>query len=192
MALNVPRLACVALASAVIGTLLDKIHTAFDVLRYAHPCFGKQSCLVPVIMGGAGAAVVLTSALYRVLLRRPAVGTTAAVVISGVAFAGAYLASGLLQEWPLGLLGAYVLVLSVTLVARPRLERTALVATAIVVGTTAELVLTQCGFFTYPHPNLFGLPYWIGGLYGFAGLTGMAVEERWPVTGPSLGAPLNA
>jgi hypothetical protein len=60
----------------------------------------------------------------------------------------------------------------------------------MIVGVTAELLLTHIGFFEYVHPDICGVTYWIGGLYWFAGFIGAAVENRWPVL--SLGAPLDS
>jgi hypothetical protein len=190
MGVNVARLAAVGLVSAVVGTLLDRIHTYFGVLRYAHPCFCEESCLTPVVMGGAGIALVVTHALLRRLFHQRAAGTTRAVALDGFGFASAYLASGVFQATPLGLLAAYALVAAFRAAQDPRPARISTVVAAMVVGVVAELALTHVGFFEYVHPDILGVTYWIGGLYWFAGFIGSSVENRWPVL--SLGTPLDA
>jgi hypothetical protein len=187
---NLGRLAGVWLVSAVVGTLLDRIHTYFGVLRYAHPCFCEESCWTPVVMGGAGVALVLTHGLLRRVFHQPAAGTTRVVVVQGFDFATAYLASGIFQATPLGLLTAYGVVAVFRVVQDRRPARIATVVATMIVGVTAELLLTHIGFFEYVHPDVYGVTYWIGGLYWFAGFIGSSVENRWPVL--SLGAPLDS
>jgi hypothetical protein len=188
---NVPRIALVALISAVVGTLLDRIQTYFGVLEYARPCFCGEACLVPLIMAGAGIAMVVTPSLFRMLFGQAPDGTLVAVVIGSVDLVAAYIASGLFQGFPVALTVGYAVFAVFRLSRDPRPARVATAVTALVVGMLAELGLTQIGFFTYLHPNILGMPYWIGALYVFAGLVGFAVDNRWPMLTPSLRAPLN-
>lgn len=190
--MNLPRLGLVGLVSAVVGTLLDRIHTSFDVLRYAHPCFFGESCWTPLVMAGAGVALVLTHGTYRRRFGQAATGSLREVVVTGTGFGAAYLASGLFQASPLGLLVGYSVVAIPWVVLDGRPARGATVVTAMVVGVVAELCLTRAGFFEYVHPDALGVTYWIGGLYWFAGLAGAAVENAWPVVTGSGRAPLDA
>lgn len=158
MAVNAKRLVLVALASAGLGTLLDRIHSFFGVLRYARPCFSGESCWVPLIMAGAGVALVVTHALFRLAFAQPARGSVRAVIASGVLFALAYVASGVFQAWPRALLLSYAVVALIRVAQHPLPARAATVLTAMVVGSGAELVLTHFSLFEYLHPDAFGVP----------------------------------
>lgn len=192
MGLSLRRLGVIAVVSALVGTLLDRIHTFFGVLKFSHPCFCEESCLVPFIMMGAGVALVLTHGLYRTAFRQSSVGTLRALVLDSVLFVTAYLASGIFKDYPLTLLVGYTFVAAIRVVQDPRAATVATVLTAMGVGTLAELFLTHVEFFVYLHPNICGLPYWIGGLYWFAGFAGAAVENRWPVLQSPFRTPLNS
>lgn len=185
MALSLPRIAIYAVVSAVAGTMLDRIHTFFGVLRQLGPTFCGESLAVPFLMSGAGVALVVLSGLFRVHFGQAADGTTRGAITFGAGFAGAYLASAAFQCWPLCLLGGYALVAALLLVRDHRPARVAIVMTAALLGTIGEILLTHFHSFEYLHPDVCGIVYWTPGLYWFAGFAGSAIEGRWPVIAPS-------
>jgi hypothetical protein len=188
---NARRLGAIALASAVTGTLLDRVQTFSGVLAYAKPDLWGESYFVPPIMAGAGVAMAVAPALFRKRFKQDPVGATGAVGWAAGDFTAAYVASGLLVASPIALLVGYTVLATFRLLRDRRPARVATALTAMVLGVLGEYGLTQVGFFSYLHPNIAGMPYSIGGLYVFAGLVGSAVENRWPVLATSVGAPVN-
>jgi mannose/fructose/N-acetylgalactosamine-specific phosphotransferase system component IIC len=165
----------------IAGTLLDRIHTYFGVLAYAHPFVCGEAWWVPLIMGTASVALVVGYKMWCAIFgEERGGGTDRDVIIASVWFAAVYLASGLAKDDPIALTIAFTATFLARALDTPASRAMwAHAATAAVVGTLVEFGLTHIGAFRYLHPNAAGLPYWIGALYLHAGLLGRAVERRF-------------
>lgn len=152
-------------AGAVVGTALDRLHTAGGTLTYAKPGAFGQPWWVPVEFGVAYAAGVLAF---------PRLGDPVPDRRSWVRAAGelAWLAAvyAMTAAWwrsP----AALSLVMAVLLLARiPTLQRVgsanAVPVLALVAGgPVVEAFISAGGLFAYAKPDLLGIPVWLPLLY---------------------------
>jgi hypothetical protein len=175
------RVAIGAGFGAIVGTLGDRVHTYYGVLVYPHPLAWGEAWWVPLIMAGAGVALMLAPGGIRRRLGEPAGGSTLEVVTATLWFAAAYLASGLWKGWPIVL----TVVFAATFLARALRwsgrARWWLAAGAAVGGPLTERLLVAGGLFHYVVPApLLGVPLWLPALYLHAAGVGRALDRRWP------------
>jgi hypothetical protein len=154
------RLLAVALVAAVAGVLFDQIHVVGRVIAYRDPLLFGQPWWVPVQYGLAAAAGYLGG---RLVHRFTAV-TFERVWVATAWFLAAYLATAVFQRWPVVTALALVLVWLVRAVrlGLPVVLFSLAVAT---LGVLWETGLTSTGAFSYRHPNLLGVAYWLPALY---------------------------
>ena len=172
---------------SVLCTLLDQLHVRFGVLAYRDGSMFGQAPWVPSLFAVAtlfGLFGYLTWArklgFRRDLLdgardrwgTREAVWALAWMVV-------AYGVSGPLQGWPRGLLGVYLItfVLRSWSLRAPGLGWSSL--QFAVGGTMFESLLASTGAFHYRHPDLWGVPLWLPGVYLHATPLLRAVLRRW-------------
>jgi hypothetical protein len=164
------RLLVVALVAAVAGVLCDQIHVVSRVIAYPDPLLFGQPWWVPVQYGLAAA----TGYLGGWLLHRFTTVAFERVWVATAWFLAAYLATAVFQRWPIATAFALVLV---WLARSVRLGRPAILFSlaAATLGVLWETGLTATGAFSYRHPNLFGVAYWLPALYLNAALLLLAV-----------------
>ena len=176
------RLGVLFLVGAVVGTLGDRVHTFSRVLDYKHPFLFGEAWWVPLLMGAAGILLPVGHAFLRKRFAEPADGTTRDVIIAGVWFAAAYVASGLFMDYP----GALAILFSASFIARalssPPSRTLWLFALCTGLGGTLwEMGLSGTGAFTYLRPGPIGrVPLWLPGLYVQLALLVRAIDRRWP------------
>jgi hypothetical protein len=183
---SAPRLATCFVIGAVLGTLLDGIHLAGDVLSYEHQTFGEWAWFVPVEFGLVGVAVGLAiPGIERAAgPLPPACYAPVRRVTEVLLFAAAYGATALWDgdgaPWLTAGLVALVLV-------RLLVERVpgdwAYALLAAVLGPLGEIVISATGAFDYAHPDFAGIPMWLPGLWANGGL--MIRRVLVPVVVPS-------
>jgi hypothetical protein len=160
----------VALVGAVAGVLCDQIHVVGDVIVYRDPLLFGQPWWVPVQYGLAAVVGYLGAHHLR--------GGSERLAVASAWFLGAYLATAVFQRWPLPL--AVVLGL-IGLARAGRLGVRSLVfALAVALfGLVWEAGLTSTGAFSYRHPNLVGVAFWLPALYVNAAPLLLAVAARY-------------
>ena len=164
------RWVVIALVGAVAGVLCDQIHVIGDVIVYRDPLLLGQPWWVPVQYGLAAVVGYLGASRLR--------GASERVVVASAWFLTAYLATAVFQRWPLPLL------LILGLIGLARLARLGVhslgfgLAVALF-GLIWEAGLTSTGAFSYRHPNLFGVAFWLPALYLNAAPLLLAVAARF-------------
>lgn len=141
----------------LVGLLLDQIHVRYGVLYYASPFLFGQAWWVLPLFGCTTVGVLQGATLFT----RASIGEHE-LVGSAIWFGAAYWASGIWHGHPIGLAIAYVIFFALRTTHAP----TWLFALGTAGGgVLVECTLTSLGLFTYRHPDLLGLPYWLPGLY---------------------------
>jgi hypothetical protein len=164
------RWVVIALVGAIAGVLCDQIHVIGGVIVYRDPLLFGQPWWVPVQYGLA-AVVGYVGAWH-------ANGASERILVASAWFLGAYLATAVFQRWPLPL----ALALGVIGLARTiRLGGRSLVFGLAVAlsGLVWEAGLTSTGAFSYRHPNLVGVAFWLPALYVNAAPLLLAVAARY-------------
>lgn len=174
-------------------SLCDRVHLAYGVLVQEGPrILGQAFWVLPLFGGGAVGMVVGHRVVRRALgdpLRPRRLGALAtSLVLGGLV----YVVTGPLQHAKVGLalgLGAAWAVRAAT-----RRTWTTLVA-SVILGATGPLVeatIARLGGHTYAHPDLFGVPIWLPGIYVHGALLAGDVEP-WVLseapTGPRAPVP---
>lgn len=162
-----------ALLGAMIATLCDANHVYTQTLSYPNPFFAGQAWwvfpgffLVFAFMGITYVTLVRVVQGVMPVATSQAAGNAPAMVEALVTFALVYLLSGFGNESP-GLLsliffGSFFLRLAVTY------ERGWALLLAILLGIggmVGEGLISLFGQVSYRHVDVFGVPYWLGGLY---------------------------
>lgn len=166
------RLALALVVGGLCGLLLDQIHVRYGVLFYPEPWLWDQAWWVAPLF--AGSTVVILSGAR--LFTEGAPGTREHDVMGSAGwFVAAYWASGQWHAHPIGLSVAYAVFFALRTTHRPTLMFAGLLAAG---GVTFEALLSSTGAFSYRHPDLFGLPMWLGGLYAHGAPLALAIAGR--------------
>ncbi|MCW2751112.1 MAG: putative rane protein [Aeromicrobium sp.] len=163
---SLASIALVAIPFALLLTAGDNVfHVRTGTLSYDwHPQLFDQTILVPFTFWLAAVGMLLTVRL----LHPGAPATTASQVVDGLALVAlAYLASGRLAPkhavaYAVALLVGWVL----RLLARPDWRAAVAIGLAIACGgVLGEAGLSALGEFSYTHPDVLGVPWWLFPLY---------------------------
>ncbi len=172
---------------SVLCTLLDQLQVRFGVLEYRDGSMFGQAPWVPLLFAVAtliGLFGYLTRARKLGFLRdlregpRDRWGTREAAWALGWMVL-AYGVSGPLQGSPRWLLGLYVFTFALRSwsLSAPGLGWSSL--QFAIGGTIFEALLASTGTFHYRHPDLWGVPLWLPGIYLHATPLLRAVLRRW-------------
>jgi hypothetical protein len=170
---SAPRLAACFAIGAVLGTLLDGLHLAGDVLSYPTEAFGDWAWFVPLEFGLAGVAAGLAIPwLERVAgPAEPPRFTPLARVLELAILAGLYAATAVWDgDGALWLLAGLTAIVVVRLVAGGVPGDWAYAGAAAVLGPLGEIVVSATGAFDYAHPDFAGIPMWLPALWANGGL----------------------
>ena len=157
----------VAGVSAIFLTLCDQLfHVRTDTLVYHWgPQVAGQTVIVPLTFLLATVSMLDTS--LRLQARAPRSTSARGVIASLAVVTAAYLISGFVdQQYAV----AYAVLLLGVFAARVvwHRESAAAVATAALIavgGVLGEAALSAIGEFSYVHPDLIGVPWWLFPLY---------------------------
>jgi len=166
------------LAGAVVGTLGDKAHTYFGVVRYPAPFVWGEAWWVPFLMGSAGCLFVETHALLAAFLREtPAPANRWRLWVSILVFYVAYVCSGLYRIHAIALTIAFIGLFLVRVLWSPR-SLVALVhgVALCLFGILFETGLAATGAFSHTAVDFLGVPYWLGPLYLHAALCAREID----------------
>jgi monoamine oxidase len=174
---------------AGVYSLADRVWVELGVLVYPTVAPGQQPMWVPLLLGSAGLAFVLT---HRVLSRwllaettEPPRSAALEVAIGAAWFTAAHLGGALFGDAApalyLGLL-ALTWFIRVLLARRPFGEFAFIVGYSVALaigGAAGESVLTMIGLMNYPQGELFGVPLWLPGIWLHAALFSRAISRAW-------------
>ena len=156
----------------VCGLLLDHIHVHFGVLFYPNPWLWGQAWWVAPLFAAATIAILSGASLFT----DGAPGTREHQVAGSAAwFVAAYWASGQWHGHPIGLALGYAGFFALRTTHRPTLIFAGLLAAG---GVGFEALLSSTGAFHYRHPDLWGTPMWLAGLYLHGAPLALAVAAR--------------
>lgn len=181
-----PWLLAIAFGS-VLCTLLDQLHVRFGVLAYRAPALAGQAFWVPPLFAAATLVSLVGYVVWaRQLGHRRDLSegprdqwATREAAVALVWMAACYGLSGPLQGWPRALLAAYLVGYALRCWA---LRAPGLLANGVQLalgGTMFESMLSSTGAFHYRHPDLWGVPMWLPGIYLHATPLLRAVLRRW-------------
>jgi hypothetical protein len=168
---------------AIVGTLGDRIHTYFGVVRYPRTLLWGEAWWVPLLMGSAALLFVESHALLGAALgeRRPAPDRLR-LARAGLAFAAAYLASGVFREHPAALTLAFAggfVALALAHGARSPALWAHGIATGLF-GIVFETGLSATGAFQHTSVDVLLVPMWLGALYLHAALFAREIDLALP------------
>jgi hypothetical protein len=159
------------LLGATLGTMLDALHVYAGVERYPMATFFGVAWWVPLLFGAAAATIGYSHPLVDLLLghRRPKRSLVSSLgeltwLILVYLLAGSILVSAA----KVGIL--VVIFLNFWLLAGRSWQNLLLAIVTAVTGTLIEMILVTAGIFSYTHPDIFGIPYWLPCIYACASL----------------------
>jgi len=160
-------------AGAVLGTLLDGIHTHTGTTWYPHPVFWLAASWTPAIFAFAGLSIGLTRPLLdRALKRDEPPPPPVALVGTFLLFVGAYFLSGFYPGTGLLKTTLLAVVFAVSWGAWDRTGVGLLCAVAAGAGGVGvESALVHAGAFFHRDTELFGVPIWLPLLYASASVS---------------------
>jgi uncharacterized protein DUF2878 len=167
------RLATCFVIGAVLGTLLDGIHLAGDVLSYEHEAFGEWAWFVPVEFGLLGVVVGLAIPTIEAAVGElpPACYAPARRAAEVLLFAAAYAATALWDgDGAVWLTAGLLALVAVRLLVERVPGDWAYAALAAALGPLGEIVISATGAFDYANPDFAGIPMWLPALWANGGL----------------------
>lgn len=157
------------LLGAIFGTALDAYHVHSYVERYPMPVLFGVAWWVPLLFGAAAVAIGVSHPLVDPLLghaRRPrrlflSIGELTWLVLAYIVSATSLpsLAKG-------GLLA--IIYLNFWLLVGRSWQNLLLSLVTAITGTLIEMMLVAAGAFSYVHPEMIGVPFWLPLLYACA------------------------
>jgi hypothetical protein len=156
---------------ATLGTLLDALHAYIGVERYPMPAILGVAWWVPLLFGAAAVVIGYSHPMADALLQHRRPKRRLVISLSELTWLLlAYLiaASTLEAGAKLGIL--VVIYLNFWLLAGRTWQNLLLGIVTAVTGTLIEMILVTAGVFSYIHPDIFGIPYWLPCMYACASL----------------------
>lgn len=163
----------IALIGAVVGTLCDHLHVAFDVLGYPAPDFWGQAWWVPPLYGSAALGLFEGHRLFVKVPRL--VGRCEAVVVFSL-FIAAYATTAVLADRPVVVLLVLTAPWVVYVYLRGSRRFVAYALGTAAVGVAVECVLQALGLFAYKAPVVWRVPVWLPALYLWGAALGAAMH----------------
>ena len=158
------------LLGATLGTMLDALHVYSKVERYASPAFFGLAWWVPLLFGAAIVIIVYSHPLVDPLLhhRRHRPLLNSIIALAWIPLAYLISASVFDTFTKTGLL--LLIYINFWLLTRGGWQTIVLSLVTAITGTLIEMILVAAGAFSYLHPDLLGVPYWLPRMYACASL----------------------
>ncbi len=159
------------LLGAILGTALDAIDVFNHVERYSRPVLFGLAWWVPLLFGAAAVAIGYSHPLVDPLIsniRPPRRLTISLGELSWLLLAYLVGASMLDSLAKVGLL--VIIYLNFWLLTGRRWQSLMLSLVVATTGTLIEMMLVAAGAFSYLHPDMIGVPYWLPCIYACASL----------------------
>ena len=159
------------LLGAILGTMLDALYVYTGVERYSMPVLFGVAWWVPLLFGAAAVAIGYSHPLVDPLLqhRRPtrrlsiSLGELSWLLLT-------YLIGASIFE-SVAKVGILIIVyFNFWLLAGRSWQNLLLSLVTAITGTLIEMILVAAGVFSYIHPDIFGVPYWLPCIYACASL----------------------
>ena len=159
------------LLGATLGTALDALEVYSGVERYPRPVLFGVTWWVPLLFGAAAVAIGYSHPLVDPLILRTRPYHRLSVSIGELTW---LVLAYLISVSPLDSLARAGLIaliyLNFWLLAGRSWQDLLLASVTAVTGTLTEMILVNAGVFSYTHPDILGVPYWLPGLYACASL----------------------
>ena len=159
------------LLGAIFGTGLDAIDVYSHVERYSMPVLFGLAWWVPLLFGAAAVAIGYSHPLIDPLIGNVRPGRRLSISLSELTWlllAQLVGASTLNSIAKVGLL--ILIYLNFWLLAGRNWQNLLLALVTAITGTLIEMTLAATGVFSYLHPDIFGVPYWLPCIYACASL----------------------
>lgn len=163
------------IGGAIVGSLCDQIHLQANVLYYAHPLLFGQAWWVALQYGLATTCAFLGARFFLNLSKFSY--TQKNLISTFVWFLGAYFASAFLQNYSIFLALLFFGIWGLRILLMRDVRGAIYSCLFAVIGTSYEILLVHIGLFTYTHPNMLGVPFWLPGLYLNAGLLAIVLTR---------------
>jgi hypothetical protein len=156
----------IAVAGAIVCTVCDHLHVINDVLVYPRAAFWDEAWWVPLLFATASVVIVANARVVRNAMKGDALPAPSAtrIVGGGIAFVTAYAFTAYGATLP----NVVALVLLGFWLARALTAPPWVVVYSILVaigGSAFEGTWSKLGFFHYVHPDVYGVPRWLPGIY---------------------------
>ena len=159
------------LLGAILGTGLDAIDVFNHVERYSRPVLFGLAWWVPLLFGAAAVAIGYSHPLVDPLIgntrseRRLSISLGELTWLLLAQLVGASMLDSLAKT------GLLVLIfLNFWLLAGRTWQNLLLALVVAITGTLVEMTLVAAGAFSYLHPDMLGVPYWLPCIYACASL----------------------
>jgi hypothetical protein len=159
------------LLGAIFGTGLDAIDVYSHVERYSMPVLFGLAWWVPLLFGTAAVAIGYSHPLVDPLIGNVHAGRRLSISVGELTWlllAQLVGASTLNSIAKAGLL--ILIYLNFWLLAGRSWQNLLLSLVTAITGTLVEMILVAAGAFSYLHPDIFGVPYWLPCIYACASL----------------------
>jgi hypothetical protein len=159
------------LPGAIFGTALDAIDVYSHVERYSSPVLFGLAWWVPLLFGAATVAIGYSHPLLDPLISniRPAHRLSISFGELTWLLLAQLVGASILDS--IAKVGLLILVyLNFWLLAGRSWQNLLLSLVTAITGTLIEMTLVAAGAFSYVHPDIFGVPYWLPCIYACASL----------------------
>ena len=159
------------LLGATFGTMLDALHVHSGVERYPMPVLFGLAWWVPLLFGAAAVAIGYSHPAVDPLLHRerpPRRLSSSFAELTWLLLAYLISASALESIVKAGLL--FLIYFNFWLLTGGGWQSLLLSLVTAITGTLIETILVASGAFSYLHPDVFGVPYWLPFIYACASL----------------------
>src|SRR5437588_2870568 len=159
------------LLGATLGTALDSLHVHSGVERYPMPVLFGLAWWVPLLFGAAAVAIGYSHPMVDSLLHneRPSHRLSSSFgELTWLLLAYLISASALESIVKAGLL--FLIYLNFWLLMGGGWQNLLLSLVTAITGTLIEMILVASGAFSYLHPDILGVPYWLPFIYACASL----------------------
>jgi hypothetical protein len=159
------------LLGAILGTGLDAIDVYGHVERYGQPVLFGLAWWVPLLFGAAAVAIGYSHPLVDPLIGNTRSARRFSISLGELTW---LLLAQLLGASTLNSIaktGLIILIyLNFWLLAGRSWQNLLLSLVTAITGTLVEMTLVAAGAFSYLHPDIFGVPYWLPCIYACASL----------------------
>jgi hypothetical protein len=168
--LRVRTLLWLFLLGATLGTALDAFQVYSQVERYTSPGLLGVAWWVPLLFGCAAAAIGFSHPLVDPLLHHRRFRSLFSSLLGLAWLPLAYLISVISLDTFTKTALMLLIYLNFWLLAESSWQNLVFSLATAITGTLIEMILVAAGAFSYLHPDLLGVPYWLPCIYACASL----------------------
>ncbi|GAC1565728.1 MAG: hypothetical protein NVS3B14_04460 [Ktedonobacteraceae bacterium] len=158
------------LLGATLGTALDAFHVYSQVERYPPPTLLGVAWWVPVLFGCAAVAIGYSHPLVDPLLCHRRFRSLFSSLLGLAWLPLVYLIGASFFDTLTKTALILLVYFNFWLLSGSDWQNLALSLVTAITGTLIEMILIAAGAFSYLHPDMLGVPYWLPGIYACASL----------------------